>query len=84
MTLGVVKPPACVRRETAEQFSSGQNDQVRRRKTETTRERAQDKIDILQRLGADQFAEAFDFALGLEINDDARFIFAPFDQSLGE
>src|SRR3954462_13484821 len=80
----MIKAPARVWRETAEQFGGGQDDQVGRRKTKTARERAQDKINILQRLGTDQFAETLDLALGLKINDDARFIFAPLVQSLDE
>jgi len=84
VTFSVVKPPTRVRRETAEQFSRRQNDQIGRRKTKATRERAENKINILQHIGADQFTEALDLALGLKINHDPRFIFTPLVQSLDE
>src|SRR6266404_344629 len=78
MTLGMIKPAARVRRETSVQFRGRQNDEVRCWKTKTACERAENKIDILQRVGADQFAEPLDFALGLKINDDAGFVVLPF------
>src|SRR5260370_8354572 len=84
MALDVVKPSSRVRRETAEQFGGGQSDQVCSRKTKTARECAENKIHILQRLGADQFSETLDLAFGLKMNHDARFIFSPFIQSLDE
>src|SRR5260370_7507320 len=84
MALEVVKQWSSVRSETAEQFGGGQRDQVCSRKTKTARECAENKIHILQRLGADQFSETLDLAFGLKINHDARFIFSPFVQSLNE
>ncbi len=84
VTFRVVEAASCVRGEAAEQFGGGQNDKVRSRKTKPGRERAQNKIDIMQCVGADQFAKTLDLALGLKINDDARFIFLPFVQALNE
>ena len=84
VTFRVVEATACVRRESAEQFGGRQNDKVRSRKTKPARERAEKKIDIMQCVGADQFAKTLDLALGLKINDDARFIFLPFVQALNE
>src|SRR6266513_2371251 len=80
----MIKPAPRVRRETTEQFRGGQNDEIRRWKTKSAGERAENKIDILQRVRGDQLAEAFDLALGLKINDDPRFVPLPFRQSLDE
>src|SRR6202030_1695125 len=77
VTFGMVKPPARVRRETAEQFSRRQNDQIGRRKTKTARQGAEKKINILQHIAADQFTETLDRTLGLKINHDPRFTFTP-------
>ena len=78
VTLGVIKPASRVRRKTSEQFRRRQNDEICRGKTKAARERAEDKIDILQRLGADQFTETLDLSLSLKINNDARFVVLPF------
>jgi len=60
------------------------NDQICRRKTKAARERAESKINILQHIGADQFAETLDLPLGLKISHDPRFLFTPLVQSLDE
>src|SRR5206468_7134560 len=77
-------PSSRVRGEAAEQFGGRQSDEIRRGKTKSAGECAEDKIDILQRVGSDQFAKALDFTLGLKINNNAGFIFPPFAQSLDE
>ena len=84
MTLGVIKPASCVRRESPKQFRGGEDDQIRVRKTKSARERTENKIDILERIGADQFAETLDLAIGLKINDAARFIFSSLAQLFDE
>src|SRR5207237_6474928 len=84
VTYSAVKPPTRVRPKTTKQFSRRQNDQIGRRKTKAARKRAENKINILQHIAADQFTEALDLALGLKINHDPRFIFTPLVRSLDE
>src|SRR5205809_44052 len=82
MALRVIKAATRVRRESPEQFGRRQNDKVGRRKTKTARECAEDKIDIMQRVGADQFAKTLNLAFSLKIDDDARVVLFPFAEML--
>src|SRR5690242_11840217 len=84
MTFGVVKPAARVRRETAEQFSRRQDDEVRGRKTKSAGEGAEDELDILKRVSVDEFAETLDLAFGLKVNNDPPVIFSPFIEAFYE
>ncbi len=47
MPLRVIKPTARMGCETSEQFSRGQNDEVRVGETKAARERAENEIDLL-------------------------------------
>src|ERR1700736_5556446 len=84
MTFGMPQAAPRVRGEAAEQFRGGKNNQLRGGKTESAGERAENKIDILQHARIDDFAEAFDLAFRLKINNDARFACAPIVQAIDE
>src|ERR1700722_19839684 len=84
MAFGMVKPSACMRRKTSEQFGRGQNYKIGRGETEPARERAQHQIDILERGRINDLAEPLNFAFGLKVNDDPCFTGAPVVQLSNE
>src|SRR6478609_9398572 len=79
VTFGASKPQKSSRMdcESSEQLCGRENDQIRRRKTESARERSLDEIDAFD--GAcHNFAEPLDLAFSLKINCNSGIIRAPF------
>src|ERR1043165_4678847 len=77
MPLSLIKPAPRVRRKTTEQFGRRQNDEISYGEAKSMTQRPENELDILQRCGMDDFAESFDFALGLKINENQRVFRAP-------
>src|ERR1043166_1108845 len=84
MTFRMIKPAARVGRKATKEFGCGKNDEIRRGKTKSAREDAEDKVDIFQSVPANELAEAFDLPFRLKIDDDARVAFLPFAEPLDE
>src|SRR5215468_2966020 len=73
--------PARMDCESSEQFRSREHNEISRRKTKSTRQRALDEVQVLHHAAHD-FAETFYLAVSLEINEDPGVVSAPFFQSL--
>ena len=75
--------PARMDCESSEQFCSREHNEIGRGKTKSARERSFDKVQALHRAAHD-FAETFDLAFGLKINENPGVVSAPFIQPLDE
>src|SRR5438034_2577655 len=68
--------PARMDCESSEQFRSREHNEISRGKTKTARERALDEVQALHHAAHD-FAETFDLAFSLKINEDPGVVTAP-------
>src|SRR5919108_5243741 len=69
--------------QSSEQFRSREHDDISRGKTESASERTLDEVQALDHAAHD-FAETFDLAFGLKINEDPGVAGAPLFQLLDE
>src|SRR5438105_9183386 len=69
--------------ESSEQFRSREHNEIRCGKTKSARERPLDEVQALDHATHD-FAETFDLAFGLKINENPGVVSAPFIQPLDE
>src|SRR5207249_6270713 len=85
-SLGALQSAHCVRRKPSEQLRRRKDNKVRCWKTKAARKCSLNQVNPFQRsiTCPDNFAEARNFTLGLEINYDSRALSSPLFQSSKE